>query len=148
MATPRPEPRPLQDRVAIVTGSSRGIGREISLYLASLGARIVVNYISNSSLADSVVAQINPTATSTAAAAPPRAIAVKADVSNPDDVKSLFDSAERAFDSAVHILVNSAGIGDGTCPTIANTALETFDKIFEVNARGAFLCAQEAARRV
>ena len=148
MATPRPEPRPLEDRVAIVTGSSRGIGREIALHLASLGARIVVNYTSNSSLADSVVAQINSPATSTAVAAPPRAIAVKADVSNPDDVKSLFDSAERAFDSAVHILINSAGIGDGTYPTIANTDLETFDKIFAVNARGSFLCAKEAAQRV
>lgn len=151
MATPIPEPvsydstriKPLQDRVAIVTGSSRGIGREIAIHLASLGALVVVNYTSSSSQADSVVAQIN-----SAADSPPRAVAVKADISNPDDVKSLFDSAERAFDSEVQILVNSAGILDGTYPTVANTDVETFDKIFAVNTRGAFLCCREATNRV
>jgi 3-oxoacyl-[acyl-carrier protein] reductase len=67
---------PLQDRVAIVTGSSRGIGREIALHLASLGARLVINYICNSNLADSVTAEIN------ANQATPRAITVHADVSD------------------------------------------------------------------
>lgn len=152
MATPTPQPtsssdptpsQPLQDRVAIVTGSSRGIGREIALHLASLGARIVVNYTSNSDRADSVVTQIKA-ATATA----PQAIAVKADVSDPVQVKSLFDSAESAFSSPVHILVNSAGIMDPNYPTIANTAVETFDNAFAVNARGAFLCAREAANRL
>jgi 3-oxoacyl-[acyl-carrier protein] reductase len=50
---------PLQDRVAIVTGSSRGIGREIALHLASLGAKLVINYTSNSNHANSVAAEIN-----------------------------------------------------------------------------------------
>ncbi|KAK7336242.1 hypothetical protein VNO77_16778 [Canavalia gladiata] len=140
MATPQPQP--LQDRVAIVTGSSRGIGREIALHLASLGARLVINYTSNSATADSLAAQIN------ANSATPRAVTVRADVSDPVQVKSLFDSAEQAFHSPVHILVNSAGITDGTCPTIANTTVETFDRIFAVNTRGAFACAKEAANRL
>lgn len=133
---------PLQDRVAIVTGSSRGIGKEIALHLASLGARIVVNYTSNSAQAHSVAAQIN------ANSATPRAVVVQADVSDPIQVKSLFDSAQRAFDSPVHILVNSAGVLDAAMPSVANTTVETFDQIFAVNTRGAFLCAREAANRL
>ncbi|GAU31535.1 hypothetical protein TSUD_333110 [Trifolium subterraneum] len=133
---------PLQDRVAIVTGSSRGIGREIALHLASLGAKLVINYISNSNHADSVAAEINTNQTT------PRAITVRADVSNPEDVKSLFDSAEQAFNSPIHILVNSAGVLDAKYPTIANTTIESFDRIMNINARGAFLCAKEAANRL
>ncbi|CAL5193621.1 unnamed protein product [Lathyrus oleraceus] len=133
---------PLQDRVAIVTGSSRGIGREIALHLASLGARLVINYTSNANQADSVAAEINNNQTT------PRAITVRADVSDPDGVKSLFDSAEKTFNSPVHILVNSAGVLDAEYPTIANTSVESFDRIINVNARGAFLCAKEAANRL
>ena len=128
---PHSQSRPLQDRVAIVTGSSRGIGREIAIHLASLGARIVINYTSNSSLADSLAAQINSDADAGGGGAPtPRAIAVRGDVSDSNDVKALFDSAERAFGSAVHILVNSAGVIDSKYQTIANIAVEDFDRIF------------------
>ncbi|KAJ1390521.1 Short-chain dehydrogenase/reductase SDR [Sesbania bispinosa] len=136
---------PLHDRVAIVTGSSRGIGREVALHLSSLGARVVVNYSSSDSApADSVVAEINAAANRNT----PRAIAVRADISDPAQVQSLFDSAERAFDSPVHILVNSAGTLDSTYPSVANTSVESFDRVFSVNARGAFLCAREAANRL
>ncbi|KAJ1433237.1 Short-chain dehydrogenase/reductase SDR [Sesbania bispinosa] len=112
--TTTPQSGPLQDRVTIVTGSSRGIGREIALHLASLGARVVVNYTSNSDQADSVAAQITP-------AAPPR----EPSPSEP-----------------------TSGVLDGEFPTIANTTLESFDRIMSVNTRGAFLCAREAANRV
>ncbi|KAJ1398342.1 Tetratricopeptide-like helical domain superfamily [Sesbania bispinosa] len=140
------ESLPLQDRVAIVTGSSRGIGREVALHLSSLGARLVVNYSSSDSgPADSVVAEINASAANRNT---PRAIAVRADISEPAQVQSLFDSAERAFDSPVHILVNSAGTLDSTYPSVANTSVESFDRVFSVNARGAFLCAREAANRL
>ncbi|KAL2320453.1 hypothetical protein Fmac_029422 [Flemingia macrophylla] len=143
-ATPQsqPLPLPLQDRVAIVTGSSRGIGREIALHLASLGARIVINYSSDSVQAHSLAAQIN------ANSAAPRAVVIQADVSDPLQVKSLFDSAERAFDSPLHILVNSAGVVDAACPSVADTTVESFDRVFAVNARGAFACAREAANRL
>jgi 3-oxoacyl-[acyl-carrier protein] reductase len=63
-------------------------------------------------------------------------------------VKSLFDSAEEAFNSPVHILVNSAGVTAAELPTIANTTVDTFDRIMNVNARGAFLCAKEGANRL
>ncbi|KAK9289909.1 hypothetical protein L1049_008070 [Liquidambar formosana] len=87
---------------------------------------------------------------STASSSPntPRAITFKADVSDPTQVKSLFDEAERVFNSPLHILVNSAGVLDPKYPTIANTSVEDFDNIFSVNARGAFLCCREAANRL
>ncbi|KAI4296485.1 hypothetical protein L6164_036438 [Bauhinia variegata] len=134
---------PLQDRVAIVTGSSRGIGRDIALHLGSLGAKVVVNYTSNSAQAESVAAQINASSPDAN-----RAITIGADVSDPTQVKSLFDEAERAFNEPVHILVNSAGVIDSKYPSLANTSLDDFDHIFSVNARGAFLCCREAANRV
>jgi 3-oxoacyl-[acyl-carrier protein] reductase len=136
--------QPLQDRVAIVTGSSRGIGKDIAIHLASLGAKLVINYTSNSDLADSVAAEINANINQ----ATPRAITVRADVSDPAGVKSLFDFAEKAFNSPVHILVNSAGVIAIDSPTIANTTVETFDHDMNVNARGAFLCARESANRL
>ncbi|KAI5649829.1 hypothetical protein M9H77_35834 [Catharanthus roseus] len=135
----------LQDRVAIVTGASRGIGRSIALHLASLGARLVINYTSNSSQADLVSSEINKSAASETS---PRAITVKANISDPEQVKSLFDAAESAFNSSVHIMVNSAGILDSKYPTIFNTSLEDFDNILTVNTRGAFLCCKEAANRI
>ncbi|KAM3374473.1 NADPH-dependent aldehyde reductase-like protein, chloroplastic [Capsicum galapagoense] len=133
---------PLQNRVAIVTGSSRGIGKAIALHLASLGAKLVINYSSNAAQAKDVVSQINSTSNF------PRAVAVKANVSDPDQVKSLFDAAESEFHSPVNILVNSAGVLDAKYPSILNTTLEDFDRTFEVNARGAFLCCKEGAARI
>ncbi|XP_051114444.1 NADPH-dependent aldehyde reductase-like protein, chloroplastic [Andrographis paniculata] len=134
----------LSDRVAIVTGASRGIGRAVALHLASLGARVVINYASNAALADSIAAQINSAAKSDNV----RAITVQADVSNPDQVKSLFDAAESAFGAPAHILVNSAGVLDSKLPSIADMPLEEFDRTFSINARGAFLCCREAANRL
>ncbi|KAM6567700.1 hypothetical protein CsatA_026828 [Cannabis sativa] len=134
---------PLLDRVAIVTGASRGIGRGIALHLASLGARLVINYTSNSAQADLLVSEINATSASAA-----RAVAVQADVSDPDQVKLLFDSAEKLFNVQAHILVNSAGVLDSNYPRISNTSVEDFDRIFSVNTRGAFLCLREAANRL
>ncbi|KAF7822405.1 NADPH-dependent aldehyde reductase-like protein, chloroplastic [Senna tora] len=133
----------LQDRVAIVTGSSRGIGREIALHLASLGARVVVNYTSNLAQAELVAAQINSSSDGS-----PRAIVVGADVSDPSSVKSLFDEAEKAFNSPVHIMVNSAAVIDTKYSSIPDLSLQDFDHIFSVNARGAFLCCKEAAKRL
>ncbi|XP_012492947.2 NADPH-dependent aldehyde reductase-like protein, chloroplastic [Gossypium raimondii] len=135
---------PLKDRVAIVTGSSRGIGRVIATHLAGLGAKLVINYTSSADQADLVATQIN----SLYPGDSPRAVTVKADVSDPAQVKLLFDSAEQAFGSPIHILVNSAGVLDPKYPKIADTALEDFDRIFSVNTRGAFLCAKEAANRL
>lgn len=88
-----PPSLPLEDRVAIVTGASRGIGRGIALHLASLGAKLVINYASNSVQADLVAAEINSACPETT----PRAITVQADVSDESQVKSLFAIAETEF---------------------------------------------------
>lgn len=133
---------PLSGRVAIVTGSSRGIGSAIATHLASLGANLVVNYASNSTKADLLVSELNSNSAGL------RAIAVQADVSDPSGAKTLFDRAEEAFGSPVHIFVNSAGIIDSKYSTISSLSVEDFDAIFNVNARGAFLCCKEAANRI
>lgn len=114
---------PLKDRVAIVTGASRGIGRAIALHFASLGAKVLINYVSNSPQANLVASQIN-------SSFPGAAVTLQGDVSNPADVAALFDKAEHAFNSPVHILVNSAAITDPDRRTLADLPLEDFDRIF------------------
>ncbi|OMO62330.1 Short-chain dehydrogenase/reductase SDR [Corchorus capsularis] len=131
---------PLQDRVAIVTGASRGIGRAIAIHLASLGAKLVINYTSNKAQADLVAAEINSSFPSHT----PRTLTVQADVSDPNQVKSLFDIAEQFFNSQPYILVNSAGVSTDRNINIADISVEEFDRIL----RGAFLCAKEAANRL
>ncbi|KAF2306948.1 hypothetical protein GH714_022691 [Hevea brasiliensis] len=135
----------LLDRVAIVTGSSRGIGKAIAVHLATLGAKLVINYSSNRDQAQLVAQEINSSFPHNHS---PRAITVQANVSDPAHVKSLFDEAETVFGSPVHVLVNSAGVVDSKYPSIANTSLEDFDLTFSVNTRGAFLCSKEAANRL
>lgn len=134
----------LHGRVAIVTGASRGIGRAIAIHLQSLGAKIVINYASSSTQADLLASELN----AKAADASPVAVAVKADVSNPEDVRSLFDRAEQEFKTPAHILINCAGVLDPKYPALADTTVEDWDAIFNVNARGAFLACREAANRL
>ncbi|TYH46097.1 hypothetical protein E1A91_D11G299700v1 [Gossypium mustelinum] len=122
---------PLKDRVAIVTGGSRGIGHAI------------VNHLH--SLADLLASELNASCTTDHH---PRAVAIKADVSDPEQVKLLFDKTEQEFDSKIHILVNCAGIMDQKYPTLANTAVEDWDMTFNINTKGSFLCCREAARRL
>ncbi|XXG65297.1 hypothetical protein AAC387_Pa05g3036 [Persea americana] len=133
---------PLQGRVAIVTGASRGIGRTVALHLASLGANLVLNYATSSAQADLLAAEIS------SSPSPSRAVAVQANVSVAAQVKSLFDQAESAFSAQPHILVNCAGVLDPKYPTLAATAEEDWDNIFAVNAKGSFLCSKEAANRL
>lgn len=125
----------LAGRVAIVTGSSRGIGRGIAIHLAELGARIVINYSTSSTEADKVAEAITTNCPNNDVAEEltgkrSRVIVVKADISQANQVKLLFDEAERAFGSPVHILVNSAGIADPNHSSISDTSEELFDRIF------------------
>ncbi|NP_001151706.2 NADPH-dependent aldehyde reductase-like protein, chloroplastic [Zea mays] len=131
---------PLDGRVALITGGSRGIGREVSSQLATLGARVVVNYASNSARADELVAEL--------ASRGHQAVAVRADVSDPDAVHALFDRAEEAFGSPPHIVVCCAGLLNAKYPALADTAVDDFDAMFAVNVRGTFLVCREAANRV
>ncbi|KAK2975398.1 hypothetical protein RJ640_029271 [Escallonia rubra] len=135
---------PLDGRVAIVTGGSRGIGRAVVLHLCSLGAKLVINYASNSNQADLLACELNKTANSST----PIAIAVRANISEPAQVKMLFDRAEEEFGSQVHIIVNMAGVLDSKCPPMHDTTVEDWDMTFDVNTKGAFLCCREAANRL
>ncbi|OEL13426.1 Short-chain type dehydrogenase/reductase [Dichanthelium oligosanthes] len=130
--------QPLAGRVAIVTGASRGIGRAIAAHLSALGASLVLGYASRADEADALAASL------------PRAVAVKADVSDEAGVRSLFDAAESAFggSGSAHILVANAGVLDDKYPSLADTATESFDRVLAVNLRGAFLCLREAANRL
>lgn len=137
---------PLTGRTAIVTGGTRGIGRAISLHLASLGANLVLNYAANSTQADLLASEINSSSINSSSGT--RAVTIRADVSDPEAVKSLFDLAEEAFGAPAHIVVHNAGVLDPKYPTIASTSLEDFDAIFNTNARGTFLVLREAANRL
>ncbi|XP_022924880.1 NADPH-dependent aldehyde reductase-like protein, chloroplastic [Cucurbita moschata] len=143
MATPAAAGLPLDGRNAVVTGASRGIGRAIAVHLHSLGANLVLNYASNSAQANILASELNQSSTPRQ-----RVIAVQADVSDPAQVKRLFDSAVEELGSEIHIVVNAAGILDSKYPSLAGTALEDWDETFRVNCRGAFLVCKEAANRL
>lgn len=116
---------PLLNRTAIVIGASRGIGKAIAIHLNTLGADIVVTYASNSALAESVASVINSSSF--------RCITFKADVSDPVQVKSLFDKAEEFFNRPTHIVVNCAGVLDEKYSSLADTTLDDFDRTFRYN---------------
>lgn len=127
----------LQDKIAMVTGASRGIGAEIAVALARAGASVVVNYAGNEAAADAVVSRINGLGS--------EALPARADVSNSAEVKGLFDAAIARF-GQVDILVNNAGIA--LYKTIQDTSDEEFDRVFAINVKGTFYCLREAATRL
>jgi 3-oxoacyl-[acyl-carrier protein] reductase len=127
----------LQNKVAIVTGSSKGIGMHIARNLAGAGARVVINYASDQTAADRVVAEIH--------SAGGESIAVRANVGNSAEVKALFDAAIARF-GKVDLLINNAGIA--IYKFIKETTDDDFDRIFDINVKGVFLTLREAATRL
>lgn len=125
----------LQDKVAVVTGSSRGIGRAIALKLASLGAKVVVNYRVNAEAAQEVVEAIESQGG--------QAVAVQADVTNADDAKRLIQAAQKTY-GKVDILVNNAGVTRDTL--LARMSEEDWNLVINTNLRGAFNCTKAAIR--
>ncbi len=125
------------ERVAIVTGASRGVGRATASRLAVSGFAVVVNYAGSIVDAEGVVRAIR--------AAGGRAQAVQADVSSAGDMRRLFDEAEQAF-SGVDVLVNNAGVM--TPGPLAEAGDEQFERDFAVNVRSTFNGLREAARRL
>lgn len=128
--------RPLAGRVALVTGSTRGIGKGIAGRLLELGAAVGVNGIDN--LADAICAEFR--AAGLSAVTP-----VDGDVADEATVDRMFTGVEAAFGRPVDILVNNAGIPTTgyhllDCPT------EVWDRIIATNLRGIFLCSRRAAR--
>ncbi|MGK9171575.1 SDR family oxidoreductase [Inquilinus limosus] len=123
--------------VAIVTGSSRGIGAEIAQRLAHDGFKVVVNYAGSAGPAQDVVARIR--------SAGGEAIAVQADVADAAAVAALFDAAENAF-GGIDVLVNCAGVLK--LARIAEFDDRTFDQTIAVNLKGTFNGCREAAKRL
>jgi len=125
----------LKDRIAVVTGGSRGIGRAIALKLASLGAKVVVNYRANAEAAQEVVEAIK--------AQGGEAIAVQADVRDADDAKRLIETAQSTY-GRLDILVNNAGTTRDTL--LVRMSEEDWDLIINTNLKGAFNCTKAAMR--
>ena len=126
-------------QVAIVTGAARGIGAAIAQRLGRDGYAVVVNYAGS---ADEAAAVVN-----TICEAGGQAVAVKADVSNPADVRRLFDEAVAQY-GGVDVLVNNAGIMPPGLPMLADTDDKTFDALLAVNVKGSFNTMREAATRL
>ncbi|MET3622732.1 SDR family oxidoreductase [Burkholderia ambifaria] len=124
-------------QVALITGSSRGIGAEIARRLARDGFRVVVNYAGGAGPAREVVDAI--------AANGGEAIAVQADIADPTAVAALFDAAEQAF-GRIDVVVNSAGVMK--LGAIADYDDTTFDQTVAINLKGTFNVSREAAKRV
>src|SRR3989344_682415 len=127
----------LQGKVALVTGSSRGIGKATAIRLAKEGAKVVVNYINDEKASAQVVNEIKKLGG--------EAIAVKADVSNEEQVKNMIKTAIDKF-GRIDILVNNAGIVYDL-PFMEKT-LEQVKRTFEVNFNGVFLCSKYAAKQM
>jgi len=125
----------LEGKVALVTGGSSGIGRGICERFAREGADVIVNYVSSRVPADTLVAEIRQMGR--------RVEAIGADISKAEDVARLFEQAIAVM-GRVDILVNNAGIEKRT--PFLDIAIEDFDRVMAVNLRGAFMCAQAAAR--
>jgi 3-oxoacyl-[acyl-carrier protein] reductase len=125
------------NRIAIVTGGSRGIGRAISERLAADGFGVVIAYASNTAEAAATVDHIN--------AAGGTSIAIQADVADEIAVAALFDTAEAEF-GGVDVVVNAAGIM--MLGPLASFSLDDFDRTVRTNLRGTYVVDQLAANRV
>jgi glucose 1-dehydrogenase len=126
-----------QGRVAIVTGSSSGIGQGIAKRLAADGAKVVVNYSGNPEGAQQTLKMVEDTGS--------QGIAVKANVSNVSEAQALVDEAWKKFGSA-EILVNNAGVETKT--SFLETKEEDYDRILGVNLKGPFFMTQAFVRKL
>ncbi|HXH49795.1 MAG TPA: SDR family oxidoreductase [Terriglobia bacterium] len=127
--------RSLKGQVALVTGAGRRIGREIALTLGRAGASVIVNYNHSGGEAKATVAEIKACGTD--------AIALRADVASPAQVRRMFSAAERRFEQ-LDLLVNNAGV---FFPVKWDQITEKhWDHVLGINLKGPFFCAQEAAR--
>ncbi|MCJ7667757.1 MAG: SDR family NAD(P)-dependent oxidoreductase, partial [Anaerolineae bacterium] len=125
----------LTGRVALVTGGSRGIGRAIALKLASLGAKVAVNYRTNEAAAQEVIKEI--------ASQGGEAIALQGDVGDADQVGDLVKKTLEAF-GRLDILVNNAGITKDTL--LARMKESDWDLVIDTNLKGAYHCTKAALR--
>lgn len=127
----------LDGKVALVTGSGRGMGRQNALELASRGASVVINYSRASAPAAAVVSEIEALGSS--------AIAIAADVSKPAEIATLFEKAVAHF-GKLDIVVSNSGVE--SFGHISEVTAEEFDRVFAVNTRGQLLVAQQAYKHL
>jgi len=127
----------IENKVAIVTGASRGIGAAIAQRLASDGFTVVINYAGNTNAARTLVSQIEKSGG--------RAITAQADVSKPTAVARMFNAAEAAF-GGIDVLVHNAGVM--RLATLADSDDTLFDDQVATNLKGTFNTLREAARRL
>ena len=125
----------LENKVALVTGAGRGIGREIALTLAEYGADVIVNYNGSEERAKAVAAEIGEKGR--------KAVVMKANVSDADEVAALFEQSLKEF-GRVDILVNNAGITKDNL--ILKMSEQEYDAVVDTNMKGAFLCMKQAAK--
>ena len=125
------------NKVAIITGASRGIGAAVAERLAKDGFTVVINYSGDTKSAEALARKIEGDGG--------RALTARADVSDPDAVRGMFDAAETAF-GGVDVLVNNAGIMK--LAKIADSDDALFDQQIAVNLKGSFNTMREAARRL
>jgi NAD(P)-dependent dehydrogenase (short-subunit alcohol dehydrogenase family) len=125
------------DRVAIITGGSRGIGRATAIAAAARGFKICVGYASNEAAAKNVVSAIE--------AKNGKAIAVRCDVGSEGDILALFEAADKFGTLAA--LINNAGIV-GASSRVDEMAAERIQRMMSVNVTGSILCAREAVKRM
>jgi 3-oxoacyl-[acyl-carrier protein] reductase len=126
-----------KDRIAIVTGASRGIGAAVARRLARDGFSVVVNYSGSAPAAESVVREIEE--------AGGRAISAQADVAKAADVRRLFDTVNEVY-GGVDVLINNAGVM--ALAPVAELKEEDFDRLFAINVKGSYNTMREAATRL
>ena len=128
----------LKNKVALITGSIRGLGKAIAERYAALGADIVINYPNDGASADEVLADIK--------AVGANAIAIQADITKVADLTRMFEEAKKYF-GKIDIVVANAGIEMVEVPVVDFTE-EQFDKVFTINTKGTYFTLRQAARHV
>ena len=125
----------LANKVALVTGGSRGIGKKIALELARNGANVAISYVSNEVKAKEVIDEIGSLGV--------KAIAIKADVSKEEEVQEMIKKVEEEFNT-IDILVNNAGVTKDNL--LIRMKEEEWDEVMSVNLKGTFLCTKAVSR--
>lgn len=128
----------LRNKVALITGSARGLGRAIAERFAALGADIVLNYSKDKAGTDEVAGNIKAMGV--------EVLAVKADISKPQEIEQLFSEAKRRF-GKIDIVVANAGVELVDVP-VTDFTEQQYDQLFGINTKGAFFTLQQAARHV